>query len=176
MVNEVVLPTHETSLIGIPVVLLGSVRRSECKFCGEPFFNILFPDRLTAAAAVCRAKSPTKLLGREIKFLRKALNVSAKELADFLDVKTETLSRWENDKQVMGPNHERLLRVQVGLELGARAPAIHFDAKEVLNMNIKAVRDPDYEEMPMVFELVKLMKVGEKRLDDEYSGKSREVA
>jgi len=65
---------------------------------------------LIYAAAVSRVMNEQKLKGRDIRFLRKALDLPSKELADRLEVAQETMSRWENDKAPIGPENEKLLR------------------------------------------------------------------
>lgn len=152
-VKTTIMPTHATNEVGIPLVLFNSVREKTCSKCGQVISRtIQHPDRLIAAAAVSRCAAPEKLVGSEIRFLRKSLEKSAKELAKFLGVSAETLSRWENDKAPMNPLAERLLRLFVGTELRSKAPAIEFDAHSVLQMQLVAIRRPC---PPMVFEIVK---------------------
>ena len=62
---------------------------------------------LRAAMAVTRVNDPLKLNGREIRFLRKALGYTGKELAEKMQVTAESVSRWENDKELMRPMGER---------------------------------------------------------------------
>src|SRR5262245_38204473 len=83
---------------GIGVELVnGAVKRRECAKCGAHCGAVEIPDPegLTAAVVVARATDALKLNGREIKFMRKAMEFTAKELADLLDVTEETISRWE---------------------------------------------------------------------------------
>ena len=168
--EETLVPKYATSEIGIPIVLVDSVYQKHCKHCGEVLHRIQFPDRLTAAAAVSRAQLPMKLKGDEIRFLRKAIAKSAVELAEFLEVAPETVSRWENNKLPMSPALEKLLRLHVGMELKAKAPAILFKPNQVLNMAIKGVRDPS-EEIVMVFQLVVFLAGAEDEPGEEYREK-----
>jgi DNA-binding XRE family transcriptional regulator len=87
---------------------------------------------LVAAVSVARAKEPTKLNGREIRFLRKAIGFTAKELASDLDVSEETVSRWENGHLAIGNSVERILRWKVCKALEEKAPAIHWDDDEIV--------------------------------------------
>jgi putative zinc finger/helix-turn-helix YgiT family protein len=120
------------------VVVGGAVKRHVCGNCGE--VGVMIPDLpgLIAATAVARAKMPWKLAPEEIRFLRKAMELNAKDLAELLEVTPESVSRWENGKAVIGPSNEKLLRINVGLRLSERAPGVNFDQNEVANMKIQA--------------------------------------
>ncbi|MHB8392585.1 MAG: hypothetical protein ACYDBH_23910 [Acidobacteriaceae bacterium] len=49
------------------------------------------------------------------------------------------MSRWENDKEPIGPRSEKLLRLRVGDQL-AKMTAIKFDAGVIFDMKIRAWR------------------------------------
>ena len=51
-----------------------------------------------------------------------------------------TMSRWENDKEVMGSTSEKLLRLIVGGRLANEAPALDIDPDQIVNMRIQSVR------------------------------------
>ena len=95
---------------------------------------------LRAAMAVKRVNDPLKLNGTEIRFLRKALGYTGKELAEKMQVSAESVSRWENNKELMRPIGEKLLRLIVGGMLASKAPALDFDSDEIVNMHIQSVR------------------------------------
>jgi transcriptional regulator with XRE-family HTH domain len=98
---------------------------------------------LIAAVAVYRVQVPLKLNAHEIRFLRKAIEWTAKELGEKLEVRPETISRWETGSDVIGPQSEKLFRVIVGYELSEKAPAIEFDPKAIAKMRIRPFsRDP----------------------------------
>ena len=59
------------------------------------------------------ALDPTRLSGKELKFIRKALDMTQKEFADKMELRTETVSRWENDYPGTGEYSEKLLRHNV---------------------------------------------------------------
>jgi transcriptional regulator with XRE-family HTH domain len=133
--------------LGTRVVIVGGVvKRIMCPKCGEVGIEIPDLPGLIAAAAVARVRKPWKLSPDEIKFLRKALEMNAKEFAGMMDVAPETVSRWENAKAVMGPTAERVLRMNVGIRLDTRAPGVKFDQKEIADMKIQAAFVP--ESMP----------------------------
>jgi hypothetical protein len=81
--------------VGIPLVLRNSVTQTFCEKCGLVLSRtIQYVDRLVAAAALGLAANRVKLRGFEIRFLRKALEQPAKELASRFGVSAETFSRW----------------------------------------------------------------------------------
>src|SRR6266404_2890688 len=91
-----VVPEYRDAPLGIDGVVLDyAVVERKCEHCGE-VADVLIPDvpGLIAAIAVARVMRNRKLNGREIKFVRKALELPARELAARLGVRPETLSRW----------------------------------------------------------------------------------
>lgn len=149
------VPEHLTRDFGITLSLVNAVDQEVCEECGKTLrINIPNPVGLVAAAAIYRVKLPQKLTGGEIRFVRKALKWSAKKLAEVLDASAESVSRWENDKLVMGPSMEKLFRILTGISLADRAPAISFDPEEVIDMKINAVRNPEHE-LVLALELVR---------------------
>jgi len=152
-----VLSEYEDDLIGIgmPVVLVNSVVEVSCEACGVAEREIPDFDGLVAAVAVSRAMHPFKLRGEELRFLRKAMEVSGKELADVIGVTPETMSRWENNRDPITPAMEKLIRLMVIARLGEKVPAMDFDPKEVADMRILSVCQ-DSAKPQMCFERVKV--------------------
>jgi transcriptional regulator with XRE-family HTH domain len=62
--------------------------------------------------------------------------MSAKALAQELGVREESVSRWENGREPIGPANEILLRLAVVATLGDRAPGVDADMKEVRKLKI----------------------------------------
>ena len=91
-------------------VLLENVQLAECKDCGTRKPIIPKLDRLMHTIAFAVATQPFKLSGRDVWFLRQYSGVNGTEFARLIQVEPETLSRWENEKQEMGKNTERLTR------------------------------------------------------------------
>jgi transcriptional regulator with XRE-family HTH domain len=71
--------------------------------------------------------------------LRKALDLTGAELAEVLDVRKETVSRWENDQEPMGPHREKLFRLLIGDQLGPLC-AVKYQPSEILFMKINPWR------------------------------------
>jgi len=111
---------------------------------------------------------------KDIKFLRKALRMNAKVLAESLGVTPETLSRWENDKDPIGPANEKLLRLIVGLTLSDKAPAIKFDQKEIASMRIQSVRPVGIRRV-MCFKRVSVVNQ-EKDLEESWREEEKKAA
>lgn len=140
---EIVKEYRDDGLIGLPgVVVLDAARKYVCEDCGEEN-GISVPDEegLEAAAALVRVGLPVALRGHEIRFLRRALGLTAAQLAEYLPATKESVSRWENDKQPIGAQSEKILRLLVARMLRDRAPAIGFDELAILKGKIEAV-DP----------------------------------
>ena len=99
--------------LGLESVVLKNALVRRCKKCGEReivFEQIASLHRLIATTLI---QKTTRLVGTEIRYLRKYLGWSSKELARRLGVACETLSRWENGHETIGPQADRLLRVVV---------------------------------------------------------------
>jgi putative zinc finger/helix-turn-helix YgiT family protein len=97
----------------LPGVVLVGVEVRRCPNCGE--YEVVIPrieelDRTIGRAVISK---PSKLSGAEIRFLRKYLDLSGVDLARKMGTKPETVSRWESDKQPMGAQADRLLRLMV---------------------------------------------------------------
>jgi putative zinc finger/helix-turn-helix YgiT family protein len=133
-----VLPVHLSLEFGIPLRLHKAVQCSRCAHCGLVTHSIPYPEKLAAAAAVYRSMIPEKLSGKEIRFIRKSLGYTAKEMAAALEIAPETFSRWENGHAAINPSSERLLRINAGIKLAHLAPAIVFNVADIVEMDIKA--------------------------------------
>jgi transcriptional regulator with XRE-family HTH domain len=135
------IDVHRTELPGLEVVLHGVAVRIVCDACNQQKIRIPNLPGLIAATALVRVLEPYKLNGHEIRVVRKALGWSAKELAERLVVTPETVSRWENDKEPIGLQSEKLLRHTAAARLTEKAPRIAVDLKQVSDMKIRSCRD-----------------------------------
>ena len=98
---------------GLPNVTLSGVEVRRCGTCGDHEVVIPHIERLHEALAMAVAKHEARLSGSEVRFLRKYLGYSGVDFAALIGVSPETVSRWENKKETMGPSAERLLRTLV---------------------------------------------------------------
>jgi len=66
------------------------------------------------------------------------LKWTTRELAGRLGVREETVSRWEHDREPIGPGSEKLLRLIAVELLAEKAPALKPDRRRILiDMQIK---------------------------------------
>jgi DNA-binding transcriptional regulator YiaG len=154
--NEAKLvPFYDASeLLGMAgVYLKDAVREARCANCGR-VKSIEIPnlEGLIAAVAVSRALHPLKLRGKEIRYLREALEMTAQEMSEkVVKVSPFQISKWENDKEAIGPQSETLLRLYVVDEL-ARLTAIKVNRNAIFRMKSKPWRKID-EALRMHFSL-----------------------
>lgn len=140
-----ILPSYiERDLLGFPVELIDSVEREICPASNEVNITIPSLPGLIAAACVARVLLPQKLNGKEIKSLRKALELTGKELAELMDVREETISRWENNEP-MGPASEKLFRLHVVLRLKDKVilKISEKGIQDIIERQIEPIRSPD---------------------------------
>ncbi len=137
------LATHDYPVLDMPVVLVNAVDRFTCT-CGHSLDVIANHEGLIAAVALCRVLMRIKLNGKEIRLLRKTLDLKAIELAGRLEVSPETLSRWENAAEVISNAKEKNLRLRVALALATKAPAIEVNLEALMAMEITPVRPANW--------------------------------
>jgi putative transcriptional regulator len=82
-----------------------------CAACGEVFEGFTQVVVLHQTIADHLTTRPGPLRGVEIRFLRKHIGLSSKDLAEQMGVDPATISRWQADKQKMSASHDRMLRL-----------------------------------------------------------------
>ena len=157
---EVLESFDASDLIGLNVIVLNTARLTRDEE-GEEFVEVPQIEELAKAAAVARCLVPVRLKGSEIKAIRRILDMTGRELAERLEAKPETLSRWENEAQLMGGFVEKVFRLVVCEYLKGKgeAPAIKYAAKKIADMH---VIDPmrmaeEWEPPPLALELITVM-------------------
>ena len=130
-------PEHVEDLGGIVVCIRNAVLVERCLECGDEESTIPNMKGLVCAAALARALIPVLLSGKEIKFIRRALGMTQKVFANKMEVKIETVSRWENDVPGRGGCAEKTLRYAVCALLHEHAPAIDYDPLTITNMEFR---------------------------------------
>jgi putative transcriptional regulator len=95
---------------GLDNVYLDGIEICKCP-CGEKVVTIPVVTELhnLIALEILQKKSP--LNGKEIRFLRKNLGLTAIKLAEIMGVANETISRWETGVQPINEARDRLLRL-----------------------------------------------------------------
>lgn len=101
---------YEKTLSGLDNVYLENIKVEHCSTCNDisPIFHRIKELHKTVARAI--VMQPVPLNGADIRFLRKERKLKAKEFAVLLRVDAATLSRWENDEQVLSPQSDALVR------------------------------------------------------------------
>lgn len=132
--------THHYVESGLHNVYLHNVEFRHCPTCGEDAIVIPTVERLHEQIAQRLIARTSRLAPEEVRFLRKHMGYSTIDFAAQMDVRRETVSRWETGALFMSPMAERLLRLLVAqrtrfvdyplerltasvLDAGASAPA-----------------------------------------------------
>jgi putative zinc finger/helix-turn-helix YgiT family protein len=95
---------------GLDNITLEDVELIHCDECGNEDPIIRAIDTLHSLIADALISKPARLSGREVRFLRKHLELSAKSLARILQVHQATMSKWENGEDYIGPQSDLLIR------------------------------------------------------------------
>ncbi|MGO9083721.1 MAG: helix-turn-helix domain-containing protein [Terriglobales bacterium] len=95
--------------VGLKSVVLLNIVVYHCK-CGAIVPEIPYTGILHSCIAMSVLEKKALLSGEEIRFIRKAAGFSATGLARVLGMEKGTVSRWENSKQGIGKDADRLLR------------------------------------------------------------------
>lgn len=95
---------------GLDNVYLLGVEICKCS-CGESTVTIPAIMELQNVIGMALVRKDTPLTGKEVKFLRKNIGISGKEFAEVLGIDKATVSRWENDNQVISKPNDRLIRL-----------------------------------------------------------------
>ena len=102
---------HQYVESGLPNVVLLGLEFRTCPKCGEEERVMPRIAQLHRVIAEAVAEKHARLTGAEVRFLRKHLGWSGEDFAKTMGVTPGTVSRWENEKEAMGPVAERLLRL-----------------------------------------------------------------
>jgi putative zinc finger/helix-turn-helix YgiT family protein len=104
--------SHDYRECGLPVRLRGVVLRT-CVHCGND--EVVVPDIEELHRLIARTvmRKPHGLSGPEVRFLRKWMGHSGRDLAAIMGVTPETVSRWETGAAPVGATADRLLRLLV---------------------------------------------------------------
>jgi putative zinc finger/helix-turn-helix YgiT family protein len=133
MLQRSVKPEHVEDLGGLVVKVRNAVVVQRCSACGEEMVGIPDLQGLARAAAIARAQSPERLTGKEVRFIRRALDMKQKDFAEAMDLSAEHVSRWENDHNGIGGASEKLIRHNVCALLSTELCG--YDAKLIASMH-----------------------------------------
>jgi putative zinc finger/helix-turn-helix YgiT family protein len=98
---------------GLPNVVLQGVNIADCPKCGNS--DVSLPRLANIHRAIARAllKSPGRLTGPQLRFLRKHLGWSGDDLGSYLHTDKTKISKWETGEDSIGPVSDRLIRLLV---------------------------------------------------------------
>lgn len=120
-----IVPLYEVDTLGAPfkVTIYHCAALRTDPVTGEETVNI--PDLVGLINAVVRARvtDDRKLNGREIKFVRNALGLRAKQVAEFLDMSPEHFSRCEAGTKPMSAGSEKTFRMFAFLGTHLKEPS-----------------------------------------------------
>jgi len=146
LMERSVKPEHVEDLGGLVVKVLNAVVVQRCASCSDEMTGIPDIQGLARAAAMVRALNPARLLGKEVKFIRKALDMTQKQFAEKMELSHEHVSRWENDHNGVGGLSEKLVRHNA-CALLHREGICEYDPKVIANMRFTT---PPAEGMPPI--------------------------
>ena len=143
--QERVLPVYDASaFVGLwAIVYNAAIEWQEDD--GEVSIELPKLPELLAAATISRCLMPAKLRGAEIKAIRRIMNLTLVDLAEALDGRPETISRWESEAQPMGAYAEKVLRLLACEELKDDAPGISYDARRIAHLSLSKGQPPAVE-------------------------------
>jgi DNA-binding XRE family transcriptional regulator len=127
---------HTEDLGGVVVKVLNAVQVLRCGACKTEMVAIPDLDDLGRATAISRALNPVRLVGREVKFMRRVLDMTQVEFAKAMDLTSETVSRWETDTRGVGGACEKLTRHNVCALLSKTAPGRPYDPADITKMEL----------------------------------------
>lgn len=134
--SEILQEYDATTEIGLPATLINTVR-VEIDVTGDELIHIPQQKELIAALAMTIALDPMGLSGKELRFLREAIDMTGNDFAEAIDCSPEVLSRWENEKQPMGGYLERVIRQLVCEEVKNAAPGVSYDPGAIPRLKIR---------------------------------------
>lgn len=141
------LDRYEERLMGLPypVVLLDAVEEITHPKTGE-ILGVAIPEaeELAAAVAVALCFMPVRLIGAEVRFIRRVLGMTGLELAAAVEMDPATLSRWEHGKQDVGGWADKAVRMVAVLRLQDHALGSNFRPEEIVTLRFTGRREGSY--------------------------------
>ena len=136
LMEKSVRAEHTEDLGGVVVKILNAVQVLRCAKCKTEMTAIPDMDGLGSATAISRALNPVRLSGREVKFLRRVLDMTQEEFAKAMDLAAESVSRWETDARGVGGACEKLVRHNTCALLYKDAKGRPYDPAVITNMSL----------------------------------------
>jgi hypothetical protein len=148
-----------TAVVGLRTVVHNGAIES-VKEDGSVKIDLPSLEELRAAAAISRCLLPIRLLGREIRAIRKITGLEPLDILRRLgeEGSEEVLSQWESEDLIMDELTERKLRQLVCNEIGSRAPHVEQNISRITKFKIVDPwrRDQTYEVPPVTLNWVQI--------------------
>ena len=126
--RSITIRLEDRPLDSLPSVTLRDLKISQCAECGAEAVSIPRIEQLHEVVAKALVKKPGRLSGPEVRYLRKWLGWSGRELARRFDLSPEHVSRIENDHNPIALVADRLLRILVL----TRSPSPDYSPEDVI--------------------------------------------
>jgi putative zinc finger/helix-turn-helix YgiT family protein len=114
--SEMTTKKENVPFAALPGTVLVGVDVSRCRTCGAYEVAIPAIEKLMHILAAVVIRKPARLVGAEVRFLRKYLGYSSGDFAKRIGSAPSTVSKWENDAQPIGLHSDLLLRAMVALD------------------------------------------------------------
>lgn len=102
-----------------------------CPSCGNELIAApALREKVKLLASMILMK-PSRLSGFEIRYLRVLMRWTGREMAEYLGVRVEAVSRWENGHSLMATSADKLLRVLAAPAAGVARDDMHSHLTEV---------------------------------------------
>ena len=132
-----VLDRYEEKLVGLPYpVTLVNAAKEVTHPRTDEILGIAVPnsEELAAAVALALCFMPARLIGAEVRFIRRVLGMTGQELAAAIEMDPATFSRWENGKQDVGAWADKAVRMAAVLQLQDRAPGSSLRPENIVSL------------------------------------------
>lgn len=104
---------------------------AECSKCGNSDVIIPRMAKIHCAIAQALVKSPARLTGDQLRFLRKHLGLSGDQLGGYLHTDRTKISKWERGEDRIGPPTDRLVRLLAAALDGELRPGVSAVAEHL---------------------------------------------
>jgi DNA-binding transcriptional regulator YiaG len=164
LMEKSIRPEHTEDLGGVVVKILNAVQVFRCERCDSEMVAIPDMEGLAYATVISRALNPVRLNGHEVKFMRRALDMTQAEFATAMDLTPETVSRWETNARGVGGACEKLTRHNVCALLSKGAKGRPYDPAVIAKMEF--VELPKGQNIPPI-EMVRVRITDETAVDGD---------
>jgi DNA-binding transcriptional regulator YiaG len=134
---------HIEDLGGVVVKIMNAVKVFKCtgKDCSDEVTGIPDMQGLVHATAVYRALNPVRLSGKEVRFMRRALDMTQAEFGKVMDLSAEHVSRWETGARGTGCASEKLMRHNLCALLYKDVLALDYDPSVIASMEFMELQE-----------------------------------